>query len=143
MQAMELGRDRVVYFDRQERRFTASDPHRVALPREEEAVFLAGVPEEYRTDEDESKPDVGTLPRTLAALVWTIPQEYRMNQEDDSGGWIDVTAGNEEREVFRFFADGGASGSLSFTLKYDRFERTFSISPLTGRMLAAGPEDEK
>ena len=142
MQAMELGRDRVVYFNRKERKFTASDPHRIALPREEEAVYLAGVPDEYLTDEDEEELNY-SQPRTLAALVWVIPEEYSMNHEDDDGGWVDVTAGNEEQEVFRFFSDGGASGSLSFTLRYSRFERTFTISPLTGRMLSAEPEAGK
>ena len=140
MQAMELGRDRVIYFNRQERRFSASDPRAIALPREEEAVYLAGVPEEYRTDEDDELTSAYGQPRTLAALTWTIPEEYRMNHEDDSGDWVDVTAGNEEQEVFRFFSDGAASGSLSFTLKFDKFERTFTISPLTGRMLTVEPE---
>ena len=140
MQAMELGRDRVIYFNRQERKFTASDPRSTVLPREEDAVYLAGVPEEYRTDDDEELENAYTQPRTLAALVWTIPEEYRMNQEDDSGGWVDVTAGTEEQEVFRFFSDGAASGSLSFTLKLNNFERTFVISPLTGRMLTVEPE---
>ena len=62
-----------------------------------------------------------------------------MGQEDEEAGWVDVTEGHEEQEVFRFFADGGASGSLKFTLQYGKLSRAFSISPLTGRMLT---EDE-
>jgi hypothetical protein len=58
-----------------------------------------------------------------------------MGQEDEEAGWVDVTEGHEEQEVFRFFSDGGASGALKFTLTYGKFSRTFSISPLTGRML--------
>ena len=138
IQAMELGRDRVIYFNRKERKFRAGDAQRISLPSEEEVVYLADVPEEYRSDEDDE--ELGySQPRTLASLFWTIPEDYRMGQEDEEAGWVDVTEGHEEQEVFRFFADGGASGSLKFTLQYGKLCRTFSISPLTGRMLS---EDE-
>ena len=58
-----------------------------------------------------------------------------------SEGYYLVNAVNKFRTkkreecLFRFFSDGGASGSLKFTLTYGKFSRTFSISPLTGRML--------
>lgn len=139
IQAMELGRDRVIYFNRKERKFRAGDARKITLPSEEEMVYLADVPDEYRTDEEEELNY--TQPRTLASLFWTIPEDYRMGQEDDESGWVDVTEGHEEQEVFRFFADGGASGSLKFTLQYGKLNRTFSISPLTGRMLTE-EEDE-
>ena len=142
IQAMELGRDRVIYFNRQERKFRAGDAHRVSLPNEEEMVYLPDVPEEYRTDDEDLASEEYTQPRTLASLFWTIPEDYRMGQEDDESGWVDVTEGNEEQEVFRFFADGGASGSLKFTLTFGKLSRTFSISPLTGRMLADEGEGE-
>jgi hypothetical protein len=141
MQAMELGRDRVIYFNRKERKFRAGDPERLMLPNEDELVYLPDVPEEYRTDEDEEWESY-QQPRTLASLFWTIPEEYRMGQEDEETGWVDVTEGHEEQEVFRFFSDGGASGALKFTLTYGKFSRTFSISPLTGRMLTEENAEE-
>ena len=141
IQAMELGRDRVIYFNRKERKFRAGDARKVMLPNEEEMVYLPDVPEEYRSEEDEE--ELGyTQPRTLASLFWTIPEDYRMGQEDDESGWVDITEGNEEQEVFRFFADGGASGSLKFTLQFGKLSRTFSISPLTGRMLTEEEDGE-
>ncbi len=141
IQAMELGRDRVIYFNRKERKFRAGDAERLSLPNEEELIYLPDVPDEYRVDDEED--ENYSQPRTLASLYWTIPEDYRMGQEDDESGWVDVTEGHEEQEVFRFFSDGGASGSLKFTLQYGKLSRTFSISPLTGRMLAEESEEDQ
>lgn len=141
IQAMELGRDRVIYFNRKERKFRAGDAQKLPLPNEEEMVYLSDVPEEYRTEEDDEMDAAYSQPRTLASLFWTIPEDYRMGQEDDESGWMDVTEGHEEQEVFRFFSDGGASGSLKFTLQYGKWNRTFSISPLTGRMISEENEE--
>lgn len=138
MQAMELGRDRVIYFNRQERKFRAGDAEKLPLPSEDEMVFLADVPEEYRTEEFE---ETYEQPRTLASLVWSIPKDYRMGQDEENAGWVDMTEGHEEEEVFRFFSDGGASGSLKFSLQYGKHSRVFSISPLTGRMLTVEQEE--
>ena len=43
-------------------------------------------------------------------------------------------------EVFRFFSDGGAAGSLKFILQSDKLAKTFRISPLTGRILVEETE---
>ncbi len=136
MQAMELGRDRVVTFRESDRKFSAGDPAVLQLPREEECVYLTGVPEELRDDTFQDPDGTFETPRTLAALEWQIPEEYAIHSgEDENAGTVTVAGGGEEKEVFRFFADGGASGSLRFTIRFGKLARTFFISPLTGRMI--------
>ena len=43
--------------------------------------------------------------------------------------------GGEELEIFRFFPDGGASGSHKLILKLGGMQKVFHISKLTGRVL--------
>ena len=142
MQAMELGRDRVVYFNVCARQFFSGDPVETALPREEDAVFLAGVPEYLRTDDDWAIGLFAVPDEESPSLRWTIPEEYRMSQDGEDFGEENGLA-EEEVEVFRFFSDGGASGKLEFALHYgDKAVRNFSISPLTGRILVSGKGEE-
>jgi len=44
-------------------------------------------------------------------------------------------ANGEELDVFRFFPDGGASGSHKLVLKLGGLQKVFHISKLTGRVM--------
>ena len=45
--------------------------------------------------------------------------------------------------MFRFFPDGGASGSLRFELRYQTLRKVFDISPLTGLLMQSEEEEGK
>ena len=139
-QAMELGRDRVVYFLPQERLFRSGDPEVLPAPKEEEMVVLTQIPDEYRTDGDGATDDYDT-PAVLTEPKWKLPEDYLLDEEA-SEGIEPVDPGGEEikLEVFRFFADGGAAGRLKFTMQYRSWAKTFVISPLTGRILVEDTE---
>ena len=55
-----------------------------------------------------------------------------------SEGAENQLANGEELEVFRFFPDGGASGSHRLVLKLGGMQKVFSISKLTGRVMIDG-----
>ncbi len=140
-QAMELGRDRVVYYYFKDRTFRSSDPIRTPPPREEETIILKEVPEEYRTDTEDPESSNYIAPPNFASLKWQIPEDYRIrNGGADALEYVDSLFENDDEnlecvEVFRFFSDGGAAGELLFTLQFKRWAKTFRISPLTGRIL--------
>lgn len=48
----------------------------------------------------------------------------------------------ETLEIFRFFADGGASGGYRLIFRCGELERVFEISRLTGRLLTVDTEQE-
>ena len=143
-QAMELGRDRVVYYNIDERTFTSGDPVKVPTPPEEEVVYFTQIPDEYKSgEEDPDSPDY-VAPPNFASPKWKIPEEYRINEEGLESIQDSVLSGTgmqeEVVEVFRFFSDGGASGALKFVLQSDKLAKTFRISPLTGRILVEETE---
>ncbi len=140
-QAMELGRDRVVYYYFNDRTFRSSDPEKTPPPREEETIILQEVPEEYRNDTDNPESENYVAPPNFASLKWRIPEDYQIrNGGADELEYADSLFENDDEdlecvEVFRFFSDGGAAGELLFTLQFKKWAKTFRISPLTGRIL--------
>ena len=145
-QAMELGRDRVVYFNPRERRFHSGDPERTPAPREEETIVYRSVPDDYLPAEENPDDANYEAPANFASPVWQVPEEFEL---DDNTG-IQTTAASffadnggdaEEIEVFRFCSDGGASGLLRFKLTYRDMSKIFQLSPLTGRLLILEADD--
>lgn len=124
-QAMELGRDRAVFYHSAERKFTAADPQD-AGERDENSMNILELPSRLRNYK-EAEPYAE--PANFAALSWNLPEDYEL--ETDSGSFGGGDRG-EGLEIFRFYADGGGSGSHRFTLQFRTLKKTFTISPLTG-----------
>jgi len=146
-QAMELGRDRVVYFNPKERRFRSSDPEWVPAPREEETIVYRSVPDDYRDAEENPDDSAYVAPVNFASPTWQLPEDFEL--DDNTGiqttaeSFFEDRSGDEhEIEVFRFYSDGGASGLLRFRLSYRDMTKIFQISPLTGRLLLLEQDDD-
>ena len=104
-QAMESGEERIISLDPEGNRLAVTTP----LTEEEKAEDAGDIlPENIRT-------------------FWKFPEGISLEQENLSDG--------ELLELFRFFPDGGASGTLELIFKYRSLERHYTISPLTGRLL--------
>lgn len=87
----------------------------------EEHSFSAGEEKEF----NEAAPP---LPRLELKLDKSFSFETAEGAENQ-------LANNEELEIFRFFPDGGASGSHKLVLKLGGLQKVFYISKLTGRVL--------
>lgn len=70
-------------------------------------------------------------------LQWTLPEKF-VSDPDLS----DLIADEQGRLIVcRFFPDGGASSSTGIKLQLGNLTRTFSLSPLTGRLIADAEEE--
>lgn len=128
MQAMELGRDRVIVFIPADRTFVAGDVVE-DLPSSDGDVTPVEVPEEFRIYEAGEM--VNPLPEEgLAKLSWTLPADYEFAAAEFNSDY-DY---DEELEIFRFFPDGAASGRRKFTMQHRNIKKVMAISPLTGLM---------
>lgn len=77
---------------------------------------------------DETEPGGDADEKTLQR--WALPEEFTFNAEQ-----VAVEPAPEaEIPLFRFFADGSASGKRRLVFKYRERARYFIISPLTGRL---------
>ena len=120
-QAMENGGDRVVMFYPETR------------------TFKMEIPVEFQTTKEEEKEEEEKQLK-LAAVEWTLPENFELGTEISDKG---REAAEEAFEVFRFFPDGGASGSLKFELRYQTLRKVFDISPLTGLLIRNEGEEEE
>ena len=80
----------------------------------------------YKKNEDDE--DAPRLPKLYFKLDKSFTFETAEGVEGELGN-------GEELEVFRFFPDGGASGSHKLLLKLKGMQKVFHISKLTGRVL--------
>ena len=121
-QAAELGHERVLYYQPEERTFRAGDVQPVEVDRD--AVVLLEPP-----DQEPEMAEYET-PANFSKLKWVLPEEYVM--EMDSTGAPEES--RERVELFHFFPDGSASGVREFRLQFRSWSRTLAISPLTGEL---------
>ena len=118
-QAMENGGDRVVMFYPETRTF------KMEIPAEFQAA------EEAAQEEEENR---------LKLAEWTLPENFELGTAISDR---ECETAEESFEVFRFFPDGGASGSLRFELRYQTLRKVFDISPLTGLLIRSEGEEDK
>ena len=91
-------------------------------PRNHRLVMLK--PTEKGT-ETEDAPEIRTK--------MSLPEKMTLDIEDDSG--------EEFTELFRFFPDGGASGTRELIFRYQTLQRKYVISPLTGKLYVEETEE--
>jgi len=129
IQAMELGRDRVISFYPTSRTFRAGEPEQ--LERDEATVIVTEMPSALVTDNNSEQ---WTDPEKFAKLSWKLPDDYELDAESNLG--TEYSSGDESSvEVFRFFPDGGGSGTHRFVMNFQGMKRVFTISGLTGLLI--------
>lgn len=87
--------------------------------------------EKSRPDSQNRAGDQEAAPR-LPRLNFKLDKSFTLQT---SAGVENQLANEEELEVFRFFPDGGASGSHKLVLKLGELQKVFFISKLTGRIM--------
>ena len=128
--ATEEGRDYLVAFEPEKRRFAAA-PVEYSAPA---AVEGLEVLEELQNNSGTAHWE-GTVP---AALAWELPQNFTLDSEALDAG---DNSGAERIELFRFYPDGTASGRREFILRCRTLECRFEVSRLTGRLLRKTGEE--
>ena len=127
--AAEEGRDWVLKYNPEESRFyaVAVDPE-----TEKSDSFVAGdTSGKFTEGKKEIREDESGVP-ALPRLDLKLDKSFSFETD---GGIENQLAGGEELEVFRFFPDGGASGSHKLVLKLGGLQKVFHISKLTGRVM--------
>ena len=121
----EEGRDWVVKFNPEERLFYAT-----AVADEEESVNIVPGDDsgKHVIDKKDADSDAPPLPR----MDFKLDKSFTFETAENAEGQLN---GEEELEIFRFFPDGGASGSHKLVLKLGGMQKVFHISKLTGRVL--------
>ena len=141
--ACESGRDWVVKFDPDAKVFSAElgKQEKFQMPGGDEVrseVRIEDDPEEEEkrlaSGDDE---DAGQL-EGYSRLEWRLPEKVEFtteNAEEDS------LATGEKLEIFRFFPDGGGSGSGYLEFRCGELSRIFRITKLTGRLFSVDKEE--
>ena len=114
----EEGRDWVLKYNPEGRNFYATA---VDEESEESPDGTVG-----KKESDDS--ELPALPR----LDLKLDKSFTFETEEGAENQL---ANGEELEVFRFFPDGGASGSHKLVLKLGGLQKVFHISKLTGRVM--------
>ena len=114
----EEGRDWVLKYNPEGRNFYA-----VAVDEESEEN-PDGTAGQKGADDSDAPP----LPR----LDLKLDKSFTFETEEGAENQL---ANGEELDVFRFFPDGGASGSHKLVLKLGGLQKVFHISKLTGRVM--------
>ena len=83
-----------------------------------------------RKAEKTGDPDVPALP----VLRFKLEKEFVFETPEGAENQL---ANSESMEIFRFFPDGGASGSHFVVLKLGSMQKVFSVSKLTGRVIVS------
>lgn len=135
-QALENGEDRIVAFDPEKKLFFAAIP--ANLERDDEIMIQEGNKEDE--EEAEKRKVIPESSAETAKLKWKFPDKFQLDEEEidlsdvNDHGWI---------EIFRFFPDGGASGTRKFQMEYKNAARSFEISALTGKMVVKEGKENK
>lgn len=122
----EEGRDWVLKYDPEKGFFAVA-----ADNSEENENSVPGADgEKYRPESRDgaNDEDAPALPR----LDFKLDKSFTLQTSE---GVENQLANEEELEVFRFFPDGGASGSHKLVLKLGGLQKVFFISKLTGRIM--------
>ena len=125
--AAEEGRDWVVKYE-PDVGFSAS-----AVPDDEQETPL--VPSDASgkyTGQKAQKIEDDTDAPVLPVLRFKLDKDFVFETPGEAENQL---AMDEQLAVFRFFPDGGASGSHAVVLKLGGLQKVFSISKLTGRVL--------
>ncbi|MBR7140150.1 MAG: type II secretion system protein [Lentisphaeria bacterium] len=126
--AAEEGRDWVLKFNPEAGRFYATA---VSDDEEEENIVPGDESGKHISSKREADSDVPPLPQ----LDLKLDKSFTFETADGAEGQLH---NGEELEIFRFFPDGGASGSQKLVLKLGGMQKVFHISKLTGRVLIDG-----
>lgn len=134
-QALENGEDRLVAFDPEKKLFFAAVP--TNLERDDEVRIEEGDKEDL--EEAEKRKQIPESTAENAKLKWKLPDKFELDEEA-----LDLSEVNDHGwlEIFRFFPDGGASGTRKFQMVYKSAARTFEISALTGKMITREGKNE-
>ena len=97
------------------------------------------IPAEFQAAEEAAQEEEENRLK-LAAVEWTLPENFELGTAISDR---ERETAEESFEVFRFFPDGGASGSLKFELRYQTLRKVFDISPLTGLLIRSEGEEDK
>ena len=132
----ETGRDWVINFDPDTKTFSAvpGKHEKFQMPGNEETGTgnkQTEFEDEGEEDEFEDIDDEESRPGGYAKLVWRIPENVEFTTEH---GDEDSLMSGEKLEVFRFFPDGGGSGSGYLEFRCGELARIFKITKLTGRL---------
>ena len=123
--AAEEGRDWVLKFNPEAGRFYATA---VSEDEGEENIVPGDNSGKYLSQKKEVDSDAPPLPQ----LDLKLDKSFTFETADGAEGELH---NGEELEIFRFFPDGGASGSQKLVLKLGEMQKVFHISKLTGRVL--------
>jgi prepilin-type N-terminal cleavage/methylation domain-containing protein len=126
--AAEEGRDWVLKFNPEAGRFYAVA---VSEEEEEENIVPGDQSGKYLSQKKEAESDAPPLPQ----LDLKLDKSFTFETAEGIEGQLH---NGEELEIFRFFPDGGASGSQKLVLKLGEMQKVFHISKLTGRVLIDG-----
>ena len=130
--AAEEGRDWVLKYDPEGGLLFAT-----AVADEEFEVTVPGAEDSFtptvKSSKAESSDDSDAPP--LPRMDFKLDKSFTFETEEGAESQL---ANGEELEVFRFFPDGGASGSHKLVLKLRGMQKVFHISKLTGRVMIDG-----
>ena len=134
--ACESGRDWVVSYDPDEKNFSASPGkyERFRMPGTDAGLSGRAAEDDDEEETDETYAEGGVY----APLVWKLPEGVEFTTEDSAEDSLMV---GEKLEVFRFFPDGGGSGSGHLELRCGDLSRIFRITRLTGRLVMMEKEE--
>jgi hypothetical protein len=136
--ACESGRDWVVSYDPDEKIFSASPGKYVRFQMPGTDDKLGGTPEyEDEEDSEESEDGMYSPGGTYARLRWKLPENFEFTTENAVEDSLMI---GETLEIFRFFPDGGGSGSGHLELRCGDVSRVFMITKLTGRLTVMDKE---
>ena len=133
--ACESGRDWVVSYDPDEKSFLAS-------PGKYENFQMPGTEKSRKTsdgeDASDDPDDAYSAGNGYAQLRWKLPENVEFTTENSAE---DSLMAGEKLEVFRFFPDGGGSGSGHLEFRTGDLNRIFRITGLTGRLTVTDKEE--
>ena len=132
--ACETGRDWVINYDPDIKAFSAAPGKHEKFQMPGKDNKNASRDTETEEDEEYSYDDPeNPYGRTggYAKLEWRLPESIEFTTEN---GEEDSLMTGEQLEIFRFFPDGGGSGSGHLEFRCGELARIFKISKLTGRL---------
>lgn len=134
--ACETGRDWVINYDPDSKVFSAAPGkhEKFQMPGEDSKNSGAS---RTRSEEEEEEDTMNDPENPYSSgngyskLEWKLPEKVEFSTEK---GEEDTLMTGELLEVFRFFPDGGGSGTANLEFRSGELARIFRISKLTGRL---------
>lgn len=133
--ACETGRDWVICYDPDTKAFSAAPGkhEKFRMPGKDDKDSSSNAEAEEEDEEFSYDDPENPYGRTggYAKLQWHLPQSIEFTTENKAE---DSLMTGEQLEIFRFFPDGGGSGSGLLEFKCGELARIFKINKLTGRL---------